>query len=106
MSEVKFYICEKCGKIIGVINPSACPTMCCGEAMKPLVPGTVDAAEDGSEVTAKVAVSSVAAGADAGACLRMTKTATTAATQISTAAMIRMTGFPMRRRFGVRSSSK
>lgn len=43
MSEIKFYICEKCGKIIGVINPTAVPTMCCGEAMKPLVPGTVDA---------------------------------------------------------------
>ena len=44
MSEIKFYICEKCGKIIGVINPSACPTMCCGEAMKEIVPGTTDAA--------------------------------------------------------------
>lgn len=43
MSEVKFFICEKCGKIIGVISSTAVPTMCCGEAMKPLVPGTVDA---------------------------------------------------------------
>jgi len=43
MNETKFYICEKCAKLIGMINGSPCPTMCCGEEMKPLEPGTVDA---------------------------------------------------------------
>ena len=44
--EVKFFICKKCGKIVEVIKPSACPTMCCGEAMAELVPGTSDGARE------------------------------------------------------------
>lgn len=31
--EVKFYVCNKCGKMIAVLKGSPCPTMCCGEAM-------------------------------------------------------------------------
>lgn len=41
---MKFYICEKCGKIVAVIKDSACPTKCCGESMVEIVPGTTDAA--------------------------------------------------------------
>ncbi len=41
---MKFYRCKKCGKIIAMVNETAVPTMCCGEAMEELVPGTVDAA--------------------------------------------------------------
>lgn len=44
--DVKFYICKKCGKIIEMIKPSPCPTMCCGEAMAELVPGTSDGAHE------------------------------------------------------------
>ena len=44
--DAKFYICKKCGKIIEVIKPSPCPTMCCGEAMAELVPGTSDGAHE------------------------------------------------------------
>lgn len=44
--EVKFFICKKCGKIVEIIKPSACPTMCCGEAMAELVPGTSDGARE------------------------------------------------------------
>ena len=44
--DIKFFICKKCGKIIEVIKPSACPTMCCGEAMAELVPGTSDGAHE------------------------------------------------------------
>ena len=60
---MRFYKCEKCGKIIGVIKGSACPTMCCGEEMKEMIPGTTDAAvekhvpvvsTDGNTVTVNV----------------------------------------------------
>ena len=39
-----FYICKGCGKIIGMIRPSKCPTKCCGEPMEELIPNTTDAA--------------------------------------------------------------
>ncbi len=42
--EQKFYICEHCGKIITVVKESGVPVMCCGQKMKELIPGTVDAA--------------------------------------------------------------
>lgn len=41
---MKFYKCEKCGKIIAMVNEKPNDTVCCGEAMKELVPNTVDAA--------------------------------------------------------------
>ncbi len=43
---MKFYKCEKCGKMVGIVKGSACPTMCCGEEMAELVPGTTDAAQE------------------------------------------------------------
>ncbi|MCR5848686.1 MAG: desulfoferrodoxin [Lachnospiraceae bacterium] len=43
MSESKFYICEKCGNLIGMINESGVPVMCCGQKMTKLEPGTTDA---------------------------------------------------------------
>ena len=44
---MKFLKCEKCGKIVAMVKPSACDTiMCCGEAMKELVANTVDAAKE------------------------------------------------------------
>ncbi len=43
---MKFYICKDCGKIVGMIRPSACPTKCCGEAMEEMVPNTTDAAAE------------------------------------------------------------
>ena len=43
MSESKFYICEHCGNIIGKIKDSGVPVVCCGEKMKQLVPGEVEA---------------------------------------------------------------
>ena len=44
--EQKFYVCERCGKIVAMVKPSACPTMCCGQAMKEIVPNTTDAAQE------------------------------------------------------------
>lgn len=40
----KFYICNHCGNIIGLINNAGVPLICCGEEMKELVPNTTDAA--------------------------------------------------------------
>ena len=60
---LNFYVCQGCGKIIGLIKPSACPTKCCGEPMIPMEPNTTDAAVekhvpvvdiDGSIVTVTV----------------------------------------------------
>lgn len=41
---MKFYVCKHCGKIIVMLKETAVPTICCGEAMTELVPGTTDAA--------------------------------------------------------------
>ena len=46
MSETKFYICEHCGNIVGKINDAGVPLMCCGQKMKELVPGTVEASTE------------------------------------------------------------
>ena len=43
MNEAKFYICEKCGNLVGVIHSSGVPMMCCGQKMTALLPGTVEA---------------------------------------------------------------
>ena len=42
----KFYICEHCGNIIEKVNDSGVPVVCCGQKMKELVPGTVDASRE------------------------------------------------------------
>lgn len=42
----KFYVCEHCGNIVSVIRSSGVPLVCCGEEMKELVPGTVDASRE------------------------------------------------------------
>ena len=44
--EMKFYRCKKCGKIIAMVKGSPCPTMCCGEAMEEMIPGTTDASQE------------------------------------------------------------
>ncbi len=41
---MKLYQCEGCKKIVGMIQPSKCPTKCCGEPMQEMVPNTTDAA--------------------------------------------------------------
>ena len=42
--ELKFYRCKHCGKIIAIVNETKVPTICCGEAMEQIIPGTTDAA--------------------------------------------------------------
>ena len=43
MKETKFYICKHCGNIIKKIHNSGVSVVCCGEKMKELVPGEVEA---------------------------------------------------------------
>lgn len=61
--EMKFYRCRICGKIVAMVNETPVPTICCGEAMQLLVPGTTDAAQEkhvpvvtkeGNKVTVKI----------------------------------------------------
>ncbi len=46
MSEQKFYRCEICGNLVGMIHSSGVPLVCCGQKMKELVPGEVDASQE------------------------------------------------------------
>ncbi|MEA4894414.1 MAG: desulfoferrodoxin family protein [Oscillospiraceae bacterium] len=59
----KFYICKHCGNIIGMIENSGVPVVCCGENMTELVPNTTDASQEkhvpvikleGSKVTVNI----------------------------------------------------
>ena len=43
MCENRFYICEHCGNIVGLIHDGGVPMMCCGQKMTALEPGTVEA---------------------------------------------------------------
>lgn len=42
----KFYICEKCGNIVGKINDSGVPLVCCGQKMTKLEAGVVEASRE------------------------------------------------------------
>lgn len=42
--ELKFYRCKVCGKIIAIVKDSGVPTICCGQEMEAIIPGTTDAA--------------------------------------------------------------
>ena len=62
----KFYICEHCGNVVEKIVDKRVPVVCCGEKMKELVPGTVEASHEKhipvvevNDSTVSVAVGSV-----------------------------------------------
>ena len=46
MKHQKFYICEHCGNLIGMIHDAGVPMMCCGQKMKKLEPGVVEASHE------------------------------------------------------------
>ena len=46
MSNVKFYICEKCGNIVQKIKDSGVNVVCCGQKMTYLEPGVVEASKE------------------------------------------------------------
>ncbi|MBO5497403.1 MAG: desulfoferrodoxin FeS4 iron-binding domain-containing protein [Oscillospiraceae bacterium] len=43
---MKFYKCPTCGRIVTVIDDSACPLVCCGKPMTELVANTTDGAKE------------------------------------------------------------
>ncbi len=46
MSEVKLFLCEKCHQVVEKVVPTEAEVICCGEPMKELIAGTVDAAAE------------------------------------------------------------
>ncbi len=46
MCKNKFYVCEHCGNLVGMINDSGVPMMCCGQKMTKLEAGTVEASRE------------------------------------------------------------
>jgi len=41
--EQRFFICEHCGNMIGLISDQGVPLVCCGAKMKELIPNTAEA---------------------------------------------------------------
>ncbi|HHU84695.1 MAG TPA: desulfoferrodoxin [Clostridiales bacterium] len=39
----KFFICRRCGNLIGMVHDAGIPIVCCGEKMEALVANTVEA---------------------------------------------------------------
>ncbi|MEG0229007.1 MAG: desulfoferrodoxin family protein, partial [Oscillospiraceae bacterium] len=59
----KFFICDHCKNLVGMINNAGVPLFCCGQKMTELIPNTTDAAGekhlpqikiDGNAVTVNV----------------------------------------------------
>ena len=46
MIENRFFICEHCGNIVGMVNNNGVPVVCCGEKMKELIPNSSGASEE------------------------------------------------------------
>lgn len=46
MKEQRFFRCKICGNLVGVIDDSGMPMVCCGENMEELVANKVDAATE------------------------------------------------------------
>ena len=43
---MKYFVCEHCGNIVSVVNESGVPMMCCGQKMKQIEPGVVEASRE------------------------------------------------------------
>ena len=42
----RFLICNHCGNIVAMIRDRGVPVQCCGEAMREIIPGTGDGAQE------------------------------------------------------------
>ena len=42
----KFYVCERCGNLVGMIHSSGVNMVCCGQKMTELKPGVVEASHE------------------------------------------------------------
>ena len=57
--EQKFFLCKKCGNLVGQISGKMVPMVCCGEEMTEIVPNTVEASKEKHLPTVNVAGSTV-----------------------------------------------
>jgi len=46
LCEIRFFRCDICGNLVGMIHSSGAPMTCCGQHMTELVPGSVDASHE------------------------------------------------------------
>ncbi len=46
MNDNRFFICEHCGNLIGMIHDAGVPMMCCGQKMTKLEAGVVEASKE------------------------------------------------------------
>lgn len=46
MCETRFFKCEKCGNMVGLIHNAGVPMMCCKEKMHEMVPNNTEASEE------------------------------------------------------------
>ena len=46
MCETRFYKCEKCGNVVGLIHNAGVPMMCCGQKMNEMVPNNSDGSKE------------------------------------------------------------
>ncbi len=46
MSKSKFYLCEHCKNLIGMVEDAGVKVMCCGQKMTALEPNTVEASQE------------------------------------------------------------
>ncbi len=46
MKDNRFYVCEHCGNIIGLIHDAGVPMMCCGAKMTKLEAGVIEASHE------------------------------------------------------------
>ena len=44
--ETRFFRCDICGNLVGMIHASGAPMSCCGQHMTELIPGSVDASQE------------------------------------------------------------
>jgi len=42
----KFFLCKHCGNLVGMIDNTGVPLVCCGDHMEELVPNTVEASHE------------------------------------------------------------
>ena len=46
MVKQKFFVCEHCGNMVGLIEDRKVPMICCGQKLTELVPNTVEASKE------------------------------------------------------------
>ena len=46
MCETKFYVCEHCGNLVGMVHDAGVPMTCCGQKMTRLEAGVVEASHE------------------------------------------------------------